>query len=896
MIPPIVFLLSITLQLSAAVYAFRLAGAPKQKTAWMLIALALALMAGRRVMTFASLVLAGAEIPFDVPEIVALAVSGLMLAGVIRMGSYFQSVVSTEEAMRKREEILSTGQRIAHMGSWEWNVEKDQIVWSEEIYRIFGLSRGRFDGTYEGFLARVHAEDREFVRREVTAALLEGKLFSIDYRIVQPNKAERRIFAQGEVSRDANGKPVRMAGTVLDITERRQAEEGLKARARQQRAAAELGRAALRGMDLPSLMNEAVSLAAGTLDVEYAKVLELLPGGDSLKLAAGVGWKPGLVGHARVSAGKDSQAGYTLLSDEPVIVEDLRTESRFSGPLLLHDHGVISGMSVIIGGADGPFGVFGVHTGRHRVFTEDDVHFLETIANVLADAIRQQRTQYSLREGEENFRMLVENANDGIMIAGSQGTHLFANQRAAEITGYTTDELLKTTIKDLAHPDELPKIMERFVMRMARQDAPRQYETMIRRKNGESLPIEITASRTTWKGQPAVIVVFRDIAERRRLEEERLKTSKLESLGTLAGGIAHDFNNILTGVLANVSLANLHVPLDGKTRHLLAQAEKATLRARDLTHQLLTFARGGVPVKKVFSIAERLEDWVTFALRGSGTKAEIDPVNDLWAVEADEGQISQVIQNVVINADQAMPNGGTVRIRASNVRIGSGTDLPLAPGKYVRLCVVDEGIGIPPEHLPRIFDPYFTTKQRGSGLGLATAFSIVRNHEGHVRVESELGAGTTIEIYLPAWDGPLPETPCSEETLYKGSGRILVMDDEEAVRESAGEILRHIGYEPSFARDGAEAVDLYRRARESDAPFDAVIVDLTVPGGMGGKEAVQRIATVDPGVKAVVSSGYANDPVMADYRRHGFSAVITKPYSTREMGKVLRNLLGNGAG
>jgi PAS domain S-box-containing protein len=894
MIPPIVFLLSITLQLTAAVYAFRLAGAPKQKAAWTLIALALLLMAGRRVMTFVSLVLAGAEIPFDAPEIVALGVSGLMLMGVIRMGRYFQSVVSTEEAMRKKDEVLSTGQRIAHMGSWEWNVEKDEIVWSEEIYRIFGLSRNEFDGTYEGFLARVHAEDREFVRNEVGAALHEGKPFSIDYRIVQPDKAQRRIFAQGEVTRGANGKPVRMAGTVLDITERRQAEEALKALARQQRAAAELGRAALRGMDLPSLMNEAVSLSARTLDVEYTKVLEFLPADDSFRLVAGVGWKPGLVGHARIPAGKDSQAGYTLLSDEPVTVEDLRMESRFSGPPLLHDHGVISGMSIIIGGEDGPFGVFGVHTRRHRVFTEDDVHFLETVANILADAIRQQRTQYLLREGEENFRMLVENANDGILLAGSQGTHLFANRRAAEITGYSTDELLKVTIKDLAHPDELPKIMERFVMRMARQDAPRQYETVIRRKDGESLPIEITASRTTWKGQPAVIVVFRDIAERRQLEEEHLRTAKLESLGTLAGGIAHDFNNILTGVLANVSLAGLHVPPDGKARHLLAQAEKATLRARDLTHQLLTFAKGGVPVKKVFRVADRLEDWVTFALRGSSTKAEIDPGSNLWAVEADEGQISQVIQNVVINADQAMPNGGTVRVRASNAQIGAGANLPLDPGKYVRLCVIDEGIGIPPEHLPRIFDPYFTTKQRGSGLGLATAFSIVRNHEGAVSVESELGVGTTIEIYLPAWDGPLPETPCSEETLRKGSGRILVMDDEEAVREAAGEVLRHVGYDASFARDGAEAVDLYRRARESGTPFDAVIVDLTVPGGIGGKEAVRQIAAFDPGVKAVVSSGYANDPVMADYRHHGFSAVITKPYSTREMGKVLGNLLGNG--
>ena len=269
--------------------------------------------------------------------------------------------------------------------------------------------------------------------------------------------------------------------------------------------------------------------------MEYTKVLEFLPADDSFRLVAGVGWKPGLVGHARIPAGKDSQAGYTLLSDEPVTVEDLRMESRFSGPPLLHDHGVISGMSIIIGGEDGPFGVFGVHTRRNRVFTEDDVHFLETVANILADAIRQQRTQYLLREGEESFRMLAENANDGILLAGSQGTHLFANRRAAEITGYSTDELLKVTIKDLAHPDELPKIMERFVMRMAKQDVPRQYETLIRRKNGETLPIEITASRSTWKGQPAVIVVFRDIAERLRLEEERLKTSKLESLGTLAG-------------------------------------------------------------------------------------------------------------------------------------------------------------------------------------------------------------------------------------------------------------------------------------------------------------------------------------------------------------------------
>ena len=384
---------------------------------------------------------------------------------------------------------------------------------------------------------------------------------------------------------------------------------------------------------------------------------------------------------------------------------------------------------------------------------------------------------------------------------------------------------------------------------------------------------------------------FRDITERKHLEEERLRYSKLESMGHLAGGIAHDFNNILTAILGNISLAMLEdSPGDGRQERLL-RAENACQQARALAQQLLTFAKGGAPVKEVVSVAASIAESAAFACSGSQVRCETEFPENLRALEVDPGQIGQVFQNLIINAIQAMPNGGTIKISAANLSLGEVNHLSLRSGDYVKISIQDQGMGIPVEHLPKIFDPYFTTKQKGSGLGLATSYSIINHHQGHISVESKMEQGSTFHIYLPASDQKLVHALQQEKQAIPGKGRILVMDDEEMVREVLGKMLVKLGYEVRFAQDGAQAIEIYRQAREHGDAFDAVILDLTVPGGMGGKEATTQLLEIDPQVKVIVSSGYSDDPIMAEPQKYKVSAVIAKPYRVSDLSERLHKVI-----
>lgn len=389
------------------------------------------------------------------------------------------------------------------------------------------------------------------------------------------------------------------------------------------------------------------------------------------------------------------------------------------------------------------------------------------------------------------------------------------------------------------------------------------------------------------------VIVFRDITKHRELEEELLQARKLESIGLLAGGIAHDFNNILSGILGSVSLAKVYISAGKDPSERLDIAEKATLRAKDLTQQLLTFSKGGAPIKTTASITELITDSAHFALRGSKVKGLLDLDPDLCDAEVDPGQISQVLQNLIINADQAMPEGGTIRIKASNIWIGDG-EIPVSPGKFIRIILADEGIGIPPKHLKRIFDPYFTTKQRGSGLGLATAFSIISRHDGHITVESELNKGTTFTLYLPASDQTAEHIDKKQAIYQQFDGKVLLLDDEEVIVEVAGNMLEVLGFEVVSAQDGQEAVQKFEEAYNSGKPFNLILFDLTIPGGMGGQEAFEKIREIDSEIKGIVSSGYSNDPVMADHKLHGFAGVIAKPYQIEELQDIIKKILSNG--
>lgn len=393
-----------------------------------------------------------------------------------------------------------------------------------------------------------------------------------------------------------------------------------------------------------------------------------------------------------------------------------------------------------------------------------------------------------------------------------------------------------------------------------------------------------------------VVIIFTDITERELLRNELIKMQKLESIGVLAGGIAHDFNNILTGVIGNLSYARQLVAQEHVASPPLVAAEKAAKRATELTRQLLTFARGGEPIKRVVAVDHLIEEAMALMLRGTNVRGEIRVDEDIWAIEADEGQVAQVLHNVIINAVQAMPDGGILRVEAGNLRLDATSATPLPPGAYVRIGITDEGCGIPEEIQERIFDPYFTTKEFGSGLGLASAYSIMTRHGGSISVESADARGTRCTLLLPATEKPLPmEAPPTVGRQSSERGRvrpaILVMDDEQTIRDLVTTMLGYLGYEVHTCEEGEAAVRLYEEARARKAGFAVVLMDLTIPGGMGGLEASRRILARDQDACLVVSSGYSQDPVMADYRAHGFAGVLAKPYTMAELEQVMASVL-----
>tara|TARA_E500000178_G_scaffold355900_1_gene430444 strand:+ start:5453 stop:7417 length:1965 start_codon:yes stop_codon:yes gene_type:complete len=374
----------------------------------------------------------------------------------------------------------------------------------------------------------------------------------------------------------------------------------------------------------------------------------------------------------------------------------------------------------------------------------------------------------------------------------------------------------------------------------------------------------------------------------------------LQSVGHLVGGIAHDFNNILTAVLGNLSIVRMAMETTHEEAERLTTAEKAVHQAKSLTRQLLTYAKVGALETEATTLEELVSDSAAFILRGSNVAYELTAEPDLWMVDADKGQINQVINNLLINADQAMPMGGMLTLRLENQEMKEGDSATLASGSYVCLEVRDNGAGIPAENLARIFDPYFTTKESGNGLGLASCLAIVRRHGGILTVDSKLGVGSCFRVLLPRSNRAKEETPTDEADESglppKGSGRILIMDDMEPMKLVAGEILTLLGYEVHLTSDGLEAIEAYREAMKAGRPFRAVVFDLTVPGGMGGEEACRQLRADDPKLRAIASSGYSTSNVMSDWNAHGFDAVIAKPYRIKDIGWILHRVLQPPAG
>ena len=502
-----------------------------------------------------------------------------------------------------------------------------------------------------------------------------------------------------------------------------------------------------------------------------------------------------------------------------------------------------------------------------------------------------------LKENEQLLATTLRSIGDAVITTDVNGSVTFMNPVAESLTGWRQKDAVRRPLKDVFNiiDEHTGEQIEDPVTRVLRDGVAvgLANNTVLIARDGTKRSIDDSgAPIKDCKGNiMGVVLVFRDITEKRRAERELLKADKLESLGVLSGGIAHDFNNILTSILGNISIAKMFAKPGDKIFERLEEAENDCMRARVLTQKILTFSRGGAPIMKTAFISELLRDSAGFALSGSNVRCEFSIPDDLWRIEVDEGQIAQAISNLIINASQAMPGGGVINLLAENIVVDEKQGIPLNNGGYVKISVTDHGIGIPKEHFQQIFDPYYTTKRGGSGLGLAIAYSIVKRHNGYIDVKSIPGKETTFSIYLPASPKEALAEKESGEKIRGGKGKILVMDDEKMIRDVVGDMLGILGYEAEFAKDGAEAVELYKKAEQSVRPFDAVIMDLTVPGGMGGKEAVRKLAEIDPEVKAIVSSGYSDDPVMADFRKYGFSNVVAKPYNIKELGDALYEVL-----
>ena len=489
----------------------------------------------------------------------------------------------------------------------------------------------------------------------------------------------------------------------------------------------------------------------------------------------------------------------------------------------------------------------------------------------------------ALQESARTTANILENTTDGFLAVDSEWKITHLNAQAETLLGRTRDELIGHDLWQ-KFPEHVGSV----------------FEASFQKVMAEKIPVEFEASDSSGKvwyevhayaSNGGVSVFFRDISERRKTESERLTTSKLESLGTLAGGIAHDLNNILTVISGNIGLAQIEAPAEsGNLLGFLSKAGQAAQHAAHLSSQLLTFSKGGTPLKKVVSVGELLEHSAEFSLYGSNLRADFDIAVDLWKAEVDAGQIEQVVNALMLNAREAMPHGGTVRVRARNVILGEKPDAVLPAGHYIKITIMDRGSGIPEELRTKIFDPYFTTKPTGTGLGLAISYSIVKKHGGLLHLENSSPEGSAFAFYLRASDRKLaaPEVRVTERAFHFNHQRVLVMDDEAAIRELTSQLLGTLGYEVTAVPDGLEAVRLYERALRRGEQYQVVILDATVRGGMGGVATIERLRSLDPKVNAIICSGYSDEAALSEFLAYGFRGALPKPFTRSELADALQ--------
>ena len=572
-------------------------------------------------------------------------------------------------------------------------------------------------------------------------------------------------------------------------------------------------------------------------------------------------------------------------------------------------------------GKDNPYEIVITHKDGNKIQVlvspkpvyDKDGQYVGSIA-IFTDITDRKKAEEKLRESEQRLQRVIEGSPIPTFVIGKNHRVIYWNRALEEISGIKVDEIIGTREQWRAFYNEERPCLADLLVDQALEAIPQWYLNKYTKSRlideayeatdffpamGESgtwLRFTAAVIRDTHGDLVGAIETLEDVTERRRAEEELVRVKKIESLGIFASGIAHDFNNLVSVMLRNIFAAKLS--LADEQQEVVGEgleiAEKVGHQAKELAHRLITFAKGGEPVRKIGSISKLLMNSVDLPLSGSKVICEFSLSDNLWPVEMDDVQIRQVINNLLINAREAVHDAGIITIHAENVNISAGNGLPLKEGNYVKWSVRDNGIGISKENLPKIFDPYFTTKPtgsaRGMGLGLALCYSIIKKHDGVIAVESEPGMGSTFIVYLPASPQVDPSTKGVGEQAGAGKGKILVMDDEETVRNATGIVLNYLGYDVEYAKNGSEAVLLYKTAIENGHPFYAVVLDLNIPDGMGGKEALQELIAIDPHVKAIISCGYADDPVISKFKENEFCRKVDVPYDMEKMKEILNNL------
>lgn len=569
--------------------------------------------------------------------------------------------------------------------------------------------------------------------------------------------------------------------------------------------------------------------------------------------------------------------------DLPISRDEAILHHRIDSELLQ-----LSGSREYEASVTGPDGSVRYTISRKAVFRRADGG-VGGIIGVVTDITEAKKVEESLRETNARLQDLSEASFEAIIFIEND-TIVDANGTFYELFGFEGGEVIGEPVLSIIAQD-----MRKEGRRIVEAADDSTYELVGVKKNGTYFPMEVHPREIYARGRNLKIAVIRDISERKHMEEEVLKSKNLQSIGTLAGGIAHDFNNLLMAIVGNLSLAKMNVPPDAKISEFLSEAERIVFMGKSLTQQLLTFSRAGDPVRKTVHLGPLLREVTEKVVKGSSVRPRYFLPSDLFPVEIDEERMRQAIENIVLNAKDAMSSGGTLVISCENVSVTPQDKLPLIKENHVKISVRDEGVGIPEENLSKIFDPYFTTKalgsQKGVGLGLSICYSIIRSHNGYIQVDSSPGAGAVFQIYLPAGKKENSEQSAEDKPERHNKGRVLIMDDEEMILKIARELLTLMGYEVTTTQNGEETIRFYRQAMELKKPFDAVILDLAIPGGMGGKEVIQELITMDRNVKAIISSGYLNDPVVKEFENYGFSSMLTKPYEASELDDKLQSII-----